>query len=61
MKGTIEIHEPEVKEVKPAGRPAAAVLPRQELAERPAGEINGAEANQIRTRHHWEVVGPPPF
>jgi len=38
MKGTIEIHEPEVKEVKPAGRPAAAVLPRQELAKRPAFE-----------------------
>lgn len=28
--GTIEIHEPEVKEVKPAVRPGAAVLPRQE-------------------------------
>ncbi len=30
--GTIEIHEPEVKEVKPAGRPGAAVLPRKEPA-----------------------------
>lgn len=29
--GTIEIHEPEVKEVKPAGRPGAAVLPRKDL------------------------------
>jgi len=29
--GTIEIHEPEVKEVKPASRPAAAVLPRKDL------------------------------
>lgn len=28
--GTIEIHEPEVKEVKPGGRPGAAVLPRKE-------------------------------
>ena len=28
--GTIEIHEPEVKEVKPVGRPGAAVLPRKE-------------------------------
>ena len=28
---TIEIHEPEVKEQKPASRPAAAVLPRKEL------------------------------
>ena len=30
--GTIEIHEPEVKEVKPASRPTAAVLPRKDLA-----------------------------
>jgi periplasmic protein TonB len=29
--GTIEIHEPEVKEVKPAGRPGAAVLPRKDV------------------------------
>ena len=29
--GTIEIHEPEVKEVKPASRPAAAVLPKSDL------------------------------
>ncbi|MFZ0860657.1 MAG: energy transducer TonB [Candidatus Sulfotelmatobacter sp.] len=29
--GTIEIHEPEVKEVKPASRGTAAVLPRTEL------------------------------
>ena len=29
--GTTEIHEPEVKELKPATRPAAAVLPRKEL------------------------------
>lgn len=28
---TIDIHEPEVKEVTPAGRPAAAVLPRKDL------------------------------
>ncbi len=28
--GTIEIHEPEVKDVKPAGRPGAAVLSRKE-------------------------------
>ncbi len=31
--GTAEIHEPEVKEVKPASRPGAAVLPRKELTE----------------------------
>jgi protein TonB len=30
--GTIEIHEPEVKEVKPASRPAAAALPRKDPA-----------------------------
>lgn len=33
--GTIEIHEPEVKDVKPAGRPGAAVLPRKEPAPAP--------------------------
>jgi protein TonB len=36
MKGTIDIHEPEVQQVKPASRPAAAVLPRQELVTGPA-------------------------
>lgn len=30
--GTIEIHEPEVKENKPAGRPSAAILPKSERA-----------------------------
>src|SRR5258706_12187604 len=29
--GTIDIHEPEVKEVKPASRPSAAVLPKSDL------------------------------
>ena len=29
--GTIEIHEPEVKDVKPVSRPAAAVLPKADL------------------------------
>ena len=33
---TIDIHETEVKEVKPASRPAAAILPRQELVLGPA-------------------------
>jgi len=33
----------------------------EELLNRPAGEINGDEANEIRKRHRWEVVGPPPF
>jgi protein TonB len=31
--GTIEIHEPEVKEVKPPSRPQAAVLPKSDLVE----------------------------
>ncbi|SPF33652.1 Outer membrane transport energization protein TonB [Candidatus Sulfotelmatobacter kueseliae] len=35
MKGTIEIHEPEVKEATPISRPAAAVLPRSELVTAP--------------------------
>src|SRR5579864_6836392 len=33
--GTIEIHEPEVREVKPASRPAAAVLPKSALVSEP--------------------------
>jgi len=28
---------------------------------RPAGSINGEEANEIRRRHGWEIIGPPPF
>ena len=34
--GTTEIHEPEIREVKSAGRAAAAVLPRSELVTAPA-------------------------
>jgi len=34
--GTIEIHEPEIKEVKPAGRPGAAVLPKSSIVWGPA-------------------------
>ena len=41
--------------------PAAAGGFFEELAERPADEINGDKANEIRQRHRWEVVGPPPF
>jgi hypothetical protein len=33
----------------------------EEQLGRPAGSINGAEANEIRRRHGWEIVGPPPF
>jgi quercetin dioxygenase-like cupin family protein len=41
--------------------PAAAGGFFEEMLERPAGPINGDEANAIRQRHRWEVVGPPPF
>jgi quercetin dioxygenase-like cupin family protein len=33
----------------------------EERIGQPTGEINGAEANEIRKRHGWEIVGPPPF
>jgi quercetin dioxygenase-like cupin family protein len=33
----------------------------EERLGRPAGSINGEEANEIRRRHGWEIVGPPPF
>ena len=33
----------------------------EEMLSRQGAEINGAEANAIRERHRWEVVGPPPF
>ena len=33
----------------------------EELLTRPVAEIYGDEANEIRRRHRWEVVGPPPF
>src|ERR1700722_7795717 len=33
----------------------------EERLGRPAGSINGEEANDIRRRHGWEIVGPPPF
>ena len=31
------------------------------LLGRPAESIVGDEANEIRRRHGWEIVGPPPF
>ena len=34
--GTLEIHEPEIKEVKPASRPGAAVLPKSSIVLGPA-------------------------
>jgi hypothetical protein len=33
----------------------------EERLGRPEGSINGAEANEMRRRHGWEIVGPPPF
>jgi len=33
----------------------------EERLRRPAGSINGPEANEMRRRHGWEIVGPPPF
>jgi len=33
----------------------------EERLARPGGAANGPEANAMRERHGWEVVGPPPF
>ena len=33
----------------------------EEQLGQPVGAINGDEANEVRKRHGWEVVGPPPF
>jgi quercetin dioxygenase-like cupin family protein len=33
----------------------------EEQLGRPPGDFNGADANAVRERHGWEVVGPPPF
>ena len=33
----------------------------EEQLDRPAGSANGPEANEMRRRHGWEIVGPPPF
>ena len=33
----------------------------EEQLARPAGSANGPEANEMRRRHGWEIVGPPPF
>jgi quercetin dioxygenase-like cupin family protein len=31
----------------------------EERLRRPAGSINSTEANELRQRHGWEIVGPP--
>jgi hypothetical protein len=41
--------------------PAAAGGFFEERLDRPEGEANGSEANAMRERHGWQVVGPPPF
>src|SRR6266851_3397477 len=33
----------------------------EERLGRPEGSINDTEANEMRRRHGWEIVGPPPF
>ncbi|MBV8399944.1 MAG: cupin domain-containing protein [Acetobacteraceae bacterium] len=33
----------------------------EEQLARPSGSANGPEANEMRRRHGWEIVGPPPF
>ena len=41
--------------------PAAAGAYIEALLERPAGPINADEANELRRRYRWEVVGPNPL
>ena len=33
----------------------------EERPDRAEGAANGPEANAMRERHGWEVIGPPPF
>jgi hypothetical protein len=33
----------------------------EELQKRPVESFNGPEAIEMRRRHGWEIVGPPPF
>ena len=33
----------------------------EEQVGRQLGDFNGADANAVRQRHGWEIVGPPPF
>ena len=33
----------------------------EERLARSEGSINGEEANEMRRRHGWEIVGPPPL
>jgi periplasmic protein TonB len=58
--GTTEIHEPEVKEVKPAGRASAAVLPKADLvakfAPRPMFADSLLEFGQQKKRHAFATT-----
>ena len=58
--GTTEIHEPEVKEVKPAGRASAAVLPKAELVAkftpRPMFSDSVLEFGQQKKRHAFATT-----
>lgn len=59
--GTIEIHEPEVKEVKPPSRPQAAVLPKSDLFEtkftpRPMFADSVLEFGQQKKRQSFATV-----
>ena len=58
--GTIEIHEPEVKEVKPASRPSAAVLPKSDLVAkftpRPMFADSILEFGQQKKRHSFATI-----
>jgi len=59
--GTIEIHEPEVKEVKPASRASAAVLPKSELVPsrftpRPMFADSLLEFGQQKKRHAFATT-----
>ena len=33
----------------------------EERLDRPEGSANGPEANSMRERNGWEIIGPPPF
>jgi quercetin dioxygenase-like cupin family protein len=33
----------------------------EEQLGRGPGDFNGSDANEVRRRHGWKVVGPPPF
>ena len=33
----------------------------EELQMQPVESFNGPETKELRQRHGWEIVGPPPF